>query len=225
MANKPEGLVFDLAGFTARDYATFRTGLDGQYQVFARVIKQLPDGWGDPGSAETYRKLHFKKLILLRQVLSDEVETIEGDSVSGFIFVGETVTAKEMNATTIKDQAKLLIKYMVNCPEGWGTVLDPAAFLDLPYVTFRKVWKAFDTQCSDAMPDVIPGLAFDVDEIIAEEVENIGRDIGKLMAKYAKKFPKSWGERTAESLLNLPYPVYLRAAKMFQEVMEDLGKN
>jgi hypothetical protein len=110
-------------------------------------------------------------------------------------------------------------------PEGWGDPSKEETYRKQPFRRTVQIREWFTKELSAVKSEVI-GLAFDVEAITTEEMEQIGKNIPAVMAKYTKRTPKTWGTPvTEDTFLDLRYPVYVAAMALFKEAIEDLGKN
>lgn len=127
----------------------------------------------------------------------------------------------------MRQQRKLFMRTIVEFPAAWGDPKKEVTYRTMKFSRLVKLRRKLTTQLDATKAVDVPGLAFDVEAITSEEVENLKFEtMPERMAKYAVETPEWWdGPVTADTFLDLPYGVYLRAGEMFMEAVNDLGKN
>ncbi len=167
---------------------------------------------------------------------------VQNGVVDGLVFDVTGITGREVfdfqrvnKGVRVREQAAIMASYAVSCPEGWGPVRAAETFSHLPFLVFRKARNMLLRDLDSPSEDQeIEGLAFDVETILADEVQDFYAAVGEydiektapIMAKYTIQCPEGWGEKDQpETFANRPWPEFSRAVLQFSDVIKDLAKN
>jgi len=140
-------LVIDISGITYRDMRDiYRTGTDGQRQIFQRIVKQMPTEWGSFAEG-TFKRRYWKaidtemaRLFKLEKPLSVDVTFDVWD-----------LTMDEHEALVAgKADVQIVAKYVTRAPKSWGPMHEIDTWLNLPH----PVWMAVADALIEALNEV-----------------------------------------------------------------------